>query len=371
MLFFGLHPQATGAVCWVSARFDLMSVFFGALGLYFWCCEKTPSIRLRMISVTAFLCALLSKETAIAFPATVLVWEAGRMAIGGKAGITRKQVVSTGMLFAATIFYLIFRMICFRGIGGYSNVTFGGFDLESSLGYAIVMLWPFEQMGTTPWLWVYCIGVAMIAVILFAASATRCARKQADNEHELMGYAWVLPCLLCLAFLLVMGLLPLTIRRILDHTESRNSYGSLFGFAILLGYAVGKLSAMRAGRSLTFGVLVVFLSACLWSQQVEISRWKAAGMRAKSIVDQTVQLVPEPAEEILLVMSGIPVADKPSYYVFGMGIEEALQARYDRKDIRVERWPSRDMMRQPPPNSIVLRYSYEKDLMRIVKRTDK
>ena len=65
MLIFALHPQATGAVCWISARFDLMCGFFGVMGVYAWLktISKSVGFRWRFAEILCFALSILSKET--------------------------------------------------------------------------------------------------------------------------------------------------------------------------------------------------------------------------------------------------------------------------------------------------------------------
>ncbi|MBN1294751.1 MAG: hypothetical protein JXB48_23140, partial [Candidatus Latescibacteria bacterium] len=68
-LVYGVHPLAVGSVAWISARFDLVSVAFGLLGLLIWLRWDTGQYGRKALGVALFilLCALLSKEQGIVF----------------------------------------------------------------------------------------------------------------------------------------------------------------------------------------------------------------------------------------------------------------------------------------------------------------
>lgn len=63
-LVYGVHPLTVGAVDWVAARFDVVSVTFGLAGLIFWLRWDAGLNRRRNLALgTALLiCSLLSKE---------------------------------------------------------------------------------------------------------------------------------------------------------------------------------------------------------------------------------------------------------------------------------------------------------------------
>jgi tetratricopeptide (TPR) repeat protein len=80
---FALHPVQADPVAWVTARKDVLSVFFGLLTLlgYLASVEK-PRVRLRLATAFFYLAALLSKPALITLPLLLLLldlWPLARM----------------------------------------------------------------------------------------------------------------------------------------------------------------------------------------------------------------------------------------------------------------------------------------------------
>lgn len=73
-LLWGLHPQHVESVAWVSARKDVLSMFFFLLSILFYLKYKRGSRSLfYFVSLGAFLSALLSKPMAISLPFVLLL----------------------------------------------------------------------------------------------------------------------------------------------------------------------------------------------------------------------------------------------------------------------------------------------------------
>jgi hypothetical protein len=84
---------------------------------------------------------------------------------------------------------------------------------------------------------------------------------------------------------------------------------------------------------------------------------------AESILTQTVALVPSPNDNATLIFHGIPVGSEHWYYVFGMGLPEALSQRYGRSDLQVVRWPEREVFENPQENSYILKFDHTRSKM--------
>lgn len=78
-LLFAVHPIHVEAVTYISGRADLLVAFFILLSLIFFIvyseCAKLKRIIFYSISVLCFILALLSKELAIVFPLTLIVYD--------------------------------------------------------------------------------------------------------------------------------------------------------------------------------------------------------------------------------------------------------------------------------------------------------
>ncbi|MHC4477102.1 MAG: hypothetical protein ACYTEL_15755 [Planctomycetota bacterium] len=356
MLIFGLHPQAPGAVCWVSSRFDLMCGFFGLIGLYVWLnsISKANVFRRRVVAITCFALSILSKETGIMFPLSVFLWEMSRCVMRRKAIHLKSQVVALAPLMMLVAAYFVYRYSIVRGLGGYSNVGLGSLGPSGLVGYALVMFWPFANMGPVQSKMLSAILIIMATgVILFIS-------KKKENDSDMCVCPWPLFFLLCLCSLVLLSLIPLKIKQVLNHAESRLSYIPLLGFSILMGWSLDRLRSFTFVRTIATVFLLVFLFFSIVAQQGEVARWNKAGNTAQSIVDQIVTLVPTPPEDATLLFD-IPqlMAIDRYYYVFGMGLAEALAERYQREDLNILQWPDDHVLENPPENSYIFKFDWK------------
>ncbi|OGJ68028.1 hypothetical protein A3G69_01070 [Candidatus Peribacteria bacterium RIFCSPLOWO2_12_FULL_53_10] len=110
-LLFAVHPLHTEAVAWISARKDILSAFFFLLATFlFLLHEERPSQKKYAGIFIAFLCALLSKVSAVTFPVMMFLIVCYR---SGK--ISRQDVKRMIPFFALSI---IFGVIALYGKSG-------------------------------------------------------------------------------------------------------------------------------------------------------------------------------------------------------------------------------------------------------------
>lgn len=357
MLIFALHPQATGAVCWVSARFDLMCGLFGIMGIYAWLnsVSKSTVLRWRLTAIVAFTLSILSKETGIIFPSAVFLWELWRWIINRHSIKAKNQIVALSQIVTLILIYSVYRLFVLGGIGGYSIPEATGLYFNGPFGYILVMFWPFVKMGPVPSV----ILSSAIAIITIAIVATVSQEKTDHDSRRKCPWSLALFLTVLPIMLLVPHLKFLNIRQVLDHAEARLSYVSLIGFSIIIGCLLNKARDFRIGRV----VIPVFLSLVLcfyvWAQQSEISRWTRASQTADTIINQTVALVPSPNDNATLIFHRIPLTSDRWYYVFGIGLSEAISQGYARLDLEVVRFPEENILENPPNNSYIFEFDYK------------
>lgn len=72
--FYGLHPALIEATSWVSGRFDLLVTFFLLLTLLFdQIFQRRKLVQFALVFIS-YLCAAFSKEAALSFIASLLIW---------------------------------------------------------------------------------------------------------------------------------------------------------------------------------------------------------------------------------------------------------------------------------------------------------
>jgi protein O-mannosyl-transferase len=75
-LLFTVHPIQTDAVTWVSGRSNVLFLFFYLLALYFYRYPAKQGVKtFRVMSVCAFVLALLSKEMALTLPLVIVLYD--------------------------------------------------------------------------------------------------------------------------------------------------------------------------------------------------------------------------------------------------------------------------------------------------------
>lgn len=122
---------------------------------------------------------------------------------------------------------------------------------------------------------------------------------------------------------IVIGALAAEAGRRLGEDRPARIAASVAAVAVIAWIALGALTLSRRGEA-----------------------WTAAGARARSIVEQTVALHPDPPRGATLVFSGVPHSLEPDFppgnsgpFVFHNGLFAALWLRYDQRDITVLELP--------------------------------
>lgn len=115
-LFFTVHPIHTNSVIWISGRTDLIACFFVLLTSIFFIKRKdhtgTPKALLFAGSIFTYLLSLLSKETIIAFPLLLFVWDY----LSEKESI-KKKIIPYVPFVVVALLYLILRSFVLGNLG--------------------------------------------------------------------------------------------------------------------------------------------------------------------------------------------------------------------------------------------------------------
>jgi hypothetical protein len=352
MLFFGLHPQNVGAVCWVSARFDLMCAAFGMGGLCLWLggSYKANTRPLRIGAVVCFVLSLLSKETGIVFLGGIFAWELWRLLRYRRTVDVKEQLIALCWPAGLLALYFIYRITVLGGIGGYQVFHYAEFSPGTAVGWIMVMLWPLATLASPP------AGLISWILIIAAAGIVFMTRHPEQQNDGAARPPWALPAFVVVLWLLFQAWCPMVISAILRHIESRYSYIPLVVLAVIIGWALQRLRLGTGGRMAIRVVIAAVLALAIVVQQAEIAKWKRAGLMAEDILDQTVALVPHPPQNATMLFPDAPLYLETGYYVFGMGLKEALDYRYQRDDLKVIEWPDQALLDNPPLDSYIFRF---------------
>ncbi|MFN0299489.1 MAG: tetratricopeptide repeat protein [Burkholderiales bacterium] len=104
-LLFALHPAQTEAVTYISGRStSLMATFYlGSIVCYITATLRERSAQLHGLSALLFCLAIAAKESAIALPFALLVWEASRRAPRTWMQVARRLAIHGAVLVAAAV----------------------------------------------------------------------------------------------------------------------------------------------------------------------------------------------------------------------------------------------------------------------------
>ncbi len=356
-LLYGLHPLNVGAVAWVAARFDVMSVTFGLAGLGFWISWlKGGQGRRTLVMAIAFLVlAIFSKEQGVVYAAAcfctaLLTIKAGR-------GEKRKRITAGTVCLAVSIAaYILFRIIVFRGLGGYLEAR-NGLSLMPPVNYFAAVLFPFGNVMNGAGF-----SVTVIAASLFVFAAVYLLYKSGNSTSQLVRPgADMLVLALAVAVFGLLTNMPnpgLTADRIMGHAESRFAINAVTGFALAFGWLMAAIGGRKEWFAPAVSVLALLAAVFVWRSDVQVQAWDDAGQRARLIVEDTLRIAPNPSAGCTVFFIDIPRNNEQWAYIFGIGLKEALQLAYERDDITFVRYPKKtDLQNADPVRDIVLRYN--------------
>lgn len=231
-LIFALHPAQAEAVTWISSRGDLMYVAFGlAMFIFYRKYVQTGKKPYLFLSLSSFLPALLSKETAVAMPALVVFYD---WLFGGQG---RLKAVAAGWKRYAPYFILILAYLALRrlALGRVSQCPYWGDSLwttiltmsRAALEYVRLLFLPLwlrvdyvYDLSTTLLDWRVLGSLAILGGISLLAW-----RDAQRSRFLTFGWLW-----LAIGLLPVSNLLPLT-----AIMAERFLYLPLAGFAVWAG----------------------------------------------------------------------------------------------------------------------------------------
>ena len=270
-LLFALHPLHVESVSWISAVNDPLFGLFSILALSAWLDWRSRDSKgLPLAAAVLFLCALLSKELAIALLPIAFVLD--RTVVGGRTDSSR----GWGALGAAVAIWYGLRTAVFSdALAGFgrTNAEFGELGRSLMLRLEILgggmfhLLLPLELSPFRPFRVVLPEGdhlhfVQMIGAMCFVAGLTFALLKR--DRISIAGLL-ILPA----------GLLPVLLAAgSLGQTPYADRYLYLpaFGYAILLSHLAFRALPKNAAVALLSTIALAFgvkstLQADMWSDQ--------------------------------------------------------------------------------------------------------
>lgn len=257
---FAIHGTRPESVIWLAGRFDLMATMLVLLGLLAFMRGW------HIAALSAMTLAILSKESAYAFPLLLLLFE-------------RKRIRVLAPYFAVAAALAGWRLVLFHGIGGYSA---GPPSIVAAAKALLIRLWavlffPVNWTLGTSWPLAAALAVYIAALaILFTARLSRSS--------------------LCLAIgFALIGALPALQQLAIgaDLQKSRVFYLPSVGFCLLIGTAAANLKPWFGCA--TAAAVLVFQFTALWHNA---NGWRDASIKAHDVCAEAARsgiLRPQPA----------------------------------------------------------------------------
>jgi hypothetical protein len=136
---FALHASNNEAVVWMSARFDLLATCFALAALY--CMMRDGGMVNQLVAAILFVCALLSKEAAVALPIAAAGWSTFR----------RRDTTSRTVMFVAPWLVALAAYSALRHVGGGISAV-GGVSRLPKLAVFIICVVAVVAVSSERWL---------------------------------------------------------------------------------------------------------------------------------------------------------------------------------------------------------------------------
>lgn len=243
---FAVHPAHTEAVAWIAGRNDPLMVFWLLAAFVCLLSARSCPVPVRQAgwcaaSLAAFACALLSKETAIVFPALLALTDFFFFRAFWRPPARQATLLYWGAVLGLLAGFLALRATVL-GTSGAAGLSLRAGDavpaLWSVLGivgrYVRVLVFPIHlSVSPAP------MPQAEVALFLTAGLAALGAMLALPRRRVcLYGVLWVVVCLLP-----VSGLVQMVVP-VLEH----RLYGAVPGFCLAMAAVATDLAAVQTGR---------------------------------------------------------------------------------------------------------------------------
>jgi len=288
-LLFAVHPALVENVAWISDRFDLLMVFFVLLALL--CDSRLHRPFLRAAAVgSAFLLALLSKESAVVLLVLLPLWQGLRHSANTgwrpwqRDAWPRADVTVWLALLLSLAAYLAMRQIALDNFYQHDSEMAEGSHLQHLLligktvgWYAALAIWPFGQLGPVhpartpvalgdPAAWLGLAGMLAVGLALaYALIRSPLARRPA-----------IAAVMALVALAPVANLVPLTIGDNLVHDRYLMLSIAFIVLALALAWEATGRRRLIALPALVWSVAAALTVAALlphWQSNLTLWHW--------------------------------------------------------------------------------------------------
>jgi hypothetical protein len=259
-LIFALHPAQTEAVAWVSSRGDLMFLSFGLASFIFYLSYRESLKYWALgLSCLSFILALMSKETAIVFPALFFLHQ---YIFAGQNDLRKllRQWKPFSAYLSLMILYLVLRRLA---LGVVSQCPYWGNSFWTTLFTMFRAALDYVRLLFLPlWLrvdYVYSLSTDFLdwrvlgSLIILATLTALAFRDIKRNGFLAFGWFWF-----------AAGLLPVSnIIPITALLAERFLYLPLIGFAIWAGHLWSRLKNRKLAAAILFLSLTAMMTLSL------------------------------------------------------------------------------------------------------------
>ena len=308
---FAVHGSHPEAVVWISGRYDLLATFaFLVAAVGFVESWEAVGFRRRVfqaIKVIAMLAAVLTKESADAFPfiaALLLVCYRRH---------SHKNWSTVAVLFVAAGVPFVYRWILYGGIGGYTGpdgramaLSINAVAAINGLGFRLwgILAFPINWSTTVGFV------LALITFLYLGALASLFAGSSV-SRHTVFALAFIPVAALPALSLILIGM---------NLEKSRVLYLPSIGFCLLLSAMLEPLG--RRSQIVIAAVVILFHSAALWHN---LNLWREAS-RVVQAACQEVAKCDSPSREA--IVQGLPNSLN-GVYAFQNGFSECIAMQHD------------------------------------------
>lgn len=354
-ILYGLHPLNVGSVGWVAARFDVMSVTFGLLGMLIWLKWDAGINSTLNIILSSFLLigAILSKEQGIVFILVCFIICLFRIfTVENERKKYWKGLMTLSLL---VVVYMIYRFSIFHGIGGYL-ISKQGISLGPPVAFFAAILLPYLNIFPN---WIFSLNFCVTAFFIVAIFIYMWIFPQRSYRHVKRIY------ILSAAALFVFGIATtaphggMSLNNIMGHSESRFAIIAITGLSLLIGSVVNTFVRSQRGYQIVLIITLIWGLTATWRTDVQIQAWKDAGRTAHQIISKTISTAPDPPENSRMLFFRIPRDNDQFAYIFGIGLKEAILRNYPHRNdiIIIPNSQGKDLGRVKPERDYVFAFN--------------
>ncbi len=275
-ILFGLHPLTVETIPWVGERKTLLAAFFALWSLIAYVrYAQSGRLRFYLLTVVAYVLALLSKPTSTPLPLALLLldyWPLRRFS--GRAVIEKLPLLALGAVSALITFTSQQRTSGVELPGQYNPLNIPLILCHNIMFYPYKMLWPVNLSShyalpapfrlTDPWILAGVIGVVVLIPLLIWSLR----RTRAFAAGWLVYFVLLLPTIQIIGFSIAIA-------------SDKYAYLPSIGFLIVLAYFLGEWLSKAAPPDrrrqrvlMMAGAAVLLFSAEAYGTRKYLTVWR-------------------------------------------------------------------------------------------------